>query len=290
MPNVSRYQFSASMYFGVCTTMCPSRCTLVGIRGGRCIALVRTFVWPKLNTCGVCAVGSASSRWVPDTTRTGSPLGSTRSTVSPPSDSGSGRTLVAVASASRRRSDCSAATNAGPRTFSRWPRRISTHGAPASLPRRCSSSLVRSTVAKPKEWANASALSRSGFSNSSQRTSWTLMIGLAERPECSPGRAPCSLCSSLCALCAPMRWSVIGLLLLDVLGWAGIDAGDFGSPGDDLGAGVLVGDLAFDEDRAARVGAGCGDRVGQFGWRGGRQAQAVAVLGVEDVDQAGVVP
>src|SRR6478672_10569878 len=99
MPNVSRYQFSASMYFGVCTTMCPSRCTLVGTRGGRCIALVRTFVWPKLNTCGVCAVGNASSRWVPDTTRTGSPLGSTRSTLTPPSDSGSGRTLVPVAPA-----------------------------------------------------------------------------------------------------------------------------------------------------------------------------------------------
>ena len=32
---------------------------------------------------------------MPDTTRTGSPLGSTRSTVTPPSDSGSGRTVVA---------------------------------------------------------------------------------------------------------------------------------------------------------------------------------------------------
>lgn len=45
---------------------------------------------------------------------------------------------------------------------------------------------------------------------------------------------------------------------------AGIDAGHLGSPGDELGAGIVVGNLAFDENRAAFVGAGFADRIGQF--------------------------
>ena len=48
-------------------------------RGRRCVALVHSW---RLNTCGVCAVGGASSCGCP-TPRTGGPLGSTRSTVTP---------------------------------------------------------------------------------------------------------------------------------------------------------------------------------------------------------------
>ena len=43
------------------------------------------------------------------------------------------------------------------RTVMRAPRRTITHGAPASVPRSCSSSAVRSAVVKPNAWANASA-------------------------------------------------------------------------------------------------------------------------------------
>jgi hypothetical protein len=62
------------------------------------------------------------------------------------------------------------------------------------------------------------------------------------------------------------------LFLLNVLGWAGVDSGDFGSPGDDLRAGVVVGNLAFDENRAAFMGVGFADRFGQFCWRAGGQS------------------
>jgi len=43
----------------------------------------------------------------------------------------------------------------------------------------------RAATAKPKALANVSARSRSGFSNSSQARSVTLIVGLTERPLCS---------------------------------------------------------------------------------------------------------
>ncbi len=46
---------------------------------------------------------------------------------------------------------------AAPRNLLRVPRRTITHGAPASVPRSCSSFAVRSTVAKPNALAKASA-------------------------------------------------------------------------------------------------------------------------------------
>ena len=42
-------------------------------------------------------------------------------------------------------------------------------------------------------------------------------------------------------------------LLLDLLVRAGVDAGCFGSPGDDLGAGVLVGDFPAEAVRDKRA-------------------------------------
>ena len=80
------------------------------------------------------------------------------------------------------------ARNAGPTNRDRGPRRISTHGAPASVPRSCSSSGGAQTVLKPKARANASARSRSGFSNSSHARSCTLMTGLRDRPGVLPGQ------------------------------------------------------------------------------------------------------
>ena len=74
----------------------------------------------------------------------------------------------------------------------------SVRGAPLSVPRSCSSSAVRLTVVKPNAWANRSEPARSGFWNSSQARSRTLIVGLAARPGCSPRSAPCSLCKSLC--------------------------------------------------------------------------------------------
>src|ERR1700757_3017535 len=70
----------------------------------------------------------------------------------------------------------------------------------------------------------------------------------------------------------------------------GVDAGYLRPPGDQLGAGVVVGNLALDEDRPALVGAGFFDRAGQFAGGGRRQSHPGAVFGVERVDESGVVP
>ena len=116
-----------------------------------------------------------------ETTRTASPVGSVNSTLSPPTLSGSFVAVAPVASASRRTSAESAARNAGPTNRDR-PWRISTHGAPGSVPRSCSASGVRSAVLNPKACANASARSRFGFSNSNQARSCTFTTGFFARP------------------------------------------------------------------------------------------------------------
>ena len=111
-------------------------------------------------------------RCVPATTRTGTPLGSTRSTDSPPSVSGSGR--ASAAGCVCQAQDVGLVLPPGrrhPTNRDRGPRRMITHGVPASVPRSCSSSSVRSAVANPNALANASARARSGFSNSSQAMS-----------------------------------------------------------------------------------------------------------------------
>src|ERR1700730_5815081 len=199
MPRLSRYQFSALVYVVLCSTTWPSRWTVVGTRGGRWVALTRLRSSPKLNVCGLC-VGNAPSRWVPATTCTGTPLGSTRSTASPPILSGNAWVRAPVAFSKRSKSSSSCAVNAIPRKRVVAPRRMSTHGAPGSEPRSCNSLPVRNTVVKPNARANASARVRSGFSNSSQAMSCTLMTGFRDRPGWSPLRAPCSLCRSWCAV------------------------------------------------------------------------------------------
>ncbi len=135
--------------------------------------------------------------------------GSVRSTASPPIASGSGRASgaglvghpqhVDLVGGLQRQSDEPGA-------------RAVAHAARRARRRRCRAgttrSGVRSAVWNPKARANASARVRSGFSNSSQARSCTLMIGLRDRPGCSPCRAPCSLCRSLCtSTCASRRLS-----------------------------------------------------------------------------------
>src|SRR6185437_7303035 len=71
---------------------------------------------------------------------------------------------------------------------------------------------------------------------------------------------------------------------------AAVDVSDLGSPGNQLRAGVVVGDLAFDQDRSAFVGVCLADGLDQVS-RGARgQPRTAAVSCVEYVDQAGVVP
>ena len=82
----------------VCSTTWPRRWTFAGSRGGRWVALARRTSCPKLNTC-VGWAGRPASSWVSATTRTSTPLGSVRSTVSPPMLSGSFSTFAPVASA-----------------------------------------------------------------------------------------------------------------------------------------------------------------------------------------------
>ena len=184
----------------LCSTTWPSRCTVAGSRGGRCVALVRATAWPALTVSGVCA-GSAGSSRTPETTRTVWPLGSTRSTPRPPTVSGRRAALRPVASARRRTSASSTARNALARKRD-GPRRTITDGEPASLPRRCSSSGERSAVANPNAWAKASARSRSGLLTSSHARSWTLISGLRARPGCSPVSGPASLWRSLWTSCS----------------------------------------------------------------------------------------
>ena len=92
--------------------------------------------------------------------------------------SGSFSTFAPVASASRTTSVESAARKAAPRYLERGPRRTITHGAPASVPRSCSSSAVRLTVVNPNACANRSEAARSGLANSSQARSSTLIDGV----------------------------------------------------------------------------------------------------------------
>ena len=87
----------------------------------------------------------------PATTRTGSPLGSTRSTADP-TDGSPAAVLVVVPGGvgQAQHVDLVRVLNAVPTNRDAVPRRRITQGAPASVPRSCSSSAVRSTVAKPK--------------------------------------------------------------------------------------------------------------------------------------------
>ena len=74
IPRLSRYQFSVSRYFVVCTTRWPRRCTRAGTRAGRWLALMRCASSPTLNVWG-CWPGSSGSSCMPATTRTGHPAG-----------------------------------------------------------------------------------------------------------------------------------------------------------------------------------------------------------------------
>ena len=114
------------------------------------------------------------------------------------------RPSAPVASASRTRS-------AGSRRAERRadePRPRARGGPARTAPRRrCPAAAarpaVRSTDGEPERVANRSARARSGFSNSSQARSCTLMTGFARPPGCSPRSAPCSLCSPRCG---SRRW------------------------------------------------------------------------------------
>jgi len=67
------------------------------------------------------------------------------------------------------------------------------------------------------------------------------MIGLASAPGVRLGERPARCEFIVRIVCADALGGSLFVLLLDVLGWAGHYAGDFGSPRDDLRAGVLVG-------------------------------------------------
>ena len=107
-------------------------------------------------------------------------------------------TVPPVLRASRSRSSRAAAWKATPAKRGCGPRRITRHAALACRPRSSSVSGVRSATVKPKSVPNRSARSRSGLSNSSHASPATLTRGLPDRPGCSPGRAPVSLCSERC--------------------------------------------------------------------------------------------
>ena len=125
----------------------------------------------------------------------GYPLGSRSRTAWPPRCA---VTVPPVPRASRSRSSRAAAWKAGPTKRACGPRRTTRHAAPACRPRSSSVSGVRSATVKPKSVPNRSARSRSGFSNSSHASPATLTSGFPDRPGCSPGRAPVSLCSERC--------------------------------------------------------------------------------------------
>src|SRR5690348_11483412 len=104
-----------------------------------------------------------------------------------------------------------------------------------------------------------------------------------------PGRAtilpPCSAGGS-------SRFELVYCLLESLepgIGTA-VDAGHLGSPGDQLGAGVVVGNPALDENRTTLVGMCLADRLCQFAGSACNQPKAAAISGVEHIDQAGVVP
>ena len=73
---------------------------------------------PKLKVCGCCA-GSAASSCVPATTRTGTPLGSVRSTATPPMAL---RQRAGRRSRSRRRAAATSASSCGPERGAEEPR------------------------------------------------------------------------------------------------------------------------------------------------------------------------
>ena len=155
IPRLSRYQFSASRYFVDCTTRWPRRCTRAGTRSGTLggvDALQRRC--PTLKTCGVAGPAAPAaracrrprapaSRWG----RSGRPTGRRWTPAA------AARRLP-VLSASRSTSTSSPARNATPVNRVRGPRRTITHGAPASVPRNCSSSgraLCRLEAEGPRE-------------------------------------------------------------------------------------------------------------------------------------------
>ena len=166
----------------------PSRCTRVGTRGGRWVVLARTTSWPKLNTCG-CWAGSASSWWVPDTTRSASPLGSTSSTATPPRARAAGHASpqqIGLLGGDERRPDEPRARAAA----DQHARRAGVGAAQVQL-------VLGAQRGETERRGERLGPGKIRFSNSSQPTSWTLMTGLAERPGCSPAGRP-ARCAARC--------------------------------------------------------------------------------------------
>ena len=193
-PSTSRYQSRAARNRVVPSTTWPSRWICAGRRAGRWVALTRAGPGPKFSGSGP-RPGSAGSSGTPWTTRTGYPLGSRSRMPWPPQCA---VTVPPVPRASRSRSSRAAAVKVAPAKRGRGPRRTTRHAAAARRPRSSSVCRVRPATVKPKSVPNRSAPSRSGFSNSSQASPATLTRGLPDRPGCSPGSAPVSLCSERC--------------------------------------------------------------------------------------------
>src|SRR5947209_4876165 len=69
-----------------------------------------------------------------------------------------------------------------------------------------------------------------------------------------------------------------------------VGGGDQPAPGDQVGAAVVTIDHAFDQRWTSSVGERALDRLSELAAVGGAQPPTLPVLGVEDLDQPGVVP
>ena len=159
----------------------------------------RELAWPTLKVSGSWP-GSAGRSCVSATTRTAGPLGSTRSTPTPPRLSGSGRGGRTGGVGQPQHVDLVG----GPERGADEPR----PGAPAEQHARRTRRRYRAAAArpgcaarcvKPKARANASARSRSGFSNSSQARSCTLMTGFSRPAGVLARQSRPARCADRCA-------------------------------------------------------------------------------------------
>ena len=193
-PSVSRYQSSAARNRVVPSTTWPSRSISAARRAGRWVALTRAGSARSSAAAGRAraAPGSSGTPW---TTRTGNPLGSRSRTAWPPQCA---VTVPPVPRASRSRSSRAAAWKAAPANRARGPRRTTRHGGAACRPRSTSVSGVRSATVKPKSARNRSAAVQVRLLELQPRQPGHLDQRIRDRPGCSPGSAPASLCSERC--------------------------------------------------------------------------------------------
>ncbi len=153
---------------------------------------------PTFNVSGACP-GSAGVRGCRRPPAPAAPLGSTRSTVTPPMLSGSVATFRPVASASR--SDVGRVGRPERRADEPRARTLADQHAGRARVGAPQLQLLRGAqrCVNPNARANSSARSRSGFLNSSQARSCTFTIGLAARPGCSPLQRAPARCAGRCA-------------------------------------------------------------------------------------------